>query len=529
VRRLLAVGVLSALVCCSSASAAPVFFVWGKGWGHGIGMPQYGAYGYAQHGKSYRWILAHFYPGTEPGQAAKSRIRVLLDVGRSSVTLSSPSTWTVSDGKGRSWELAAGSRTVTPGLKLWIDGKKRQLVRPITFRRASGRQIVVDGDPYRGAIVIRKPGSRLAIVNHLGLQSYLKGVVPWEMPSSWHPEALKAQAVAARSYGLANLTNGTYFDVYDDTRDQVYGGVDAESSSTNAAVAATAGEVRKYGGALATTFFYSSSGGRTAANEDVWGYDPIPYLRSVADPWDTISPHHSWGPTRYSRATLDAMLGGYVAGTLRDLIVSVNPSRRAGTVQVVGTGGRSSLTGEQLRYVLNLKSSWFRIGVLNLVRSSSTVVYGNRVRLRGLARSVGNAWLETRRPGGAWRKLRDLELGDASRFSTLVRPTVPRAYRVRSARGASSGRLVRVATKVLLATPNGRTRLAGIVRPRRAGVTVGVQRLRNGRWTAVASGKTNGDGDFSIAFEVKNGTYRAVATVSGLLRGVSPTLKIVDG
>jgi stage II sporulation protein D len=528
VRRLLAAGVFFALVFSASASAAPVFYVWGKGWGHGIGMPQYGAQGYAQHGKPYRWILAHFYPGTEAGQAGRSRIRVLLDVGRSSVTLRSPSTWTVEDGKNRSWDLAVGSRTMRPGLKLWIGGKKRQLVPPVTFRRASGRPISVDGNPYRGAIMIRKPGSRLAIVNHLGVQPYLKGVIAQEMPSDWHPEALKAQAVAARSYALSHLTSGTYFDVYDDTRSQVYDGVEAEEPSTNAAVTATAGEVRRYRGALAETFFYSSSGGRTAANEDVWGSSPIPYLRSVADPWDTISPHHTWGPTRYSRRALDAALGGYVPGTLRDMVVSVNPSRRAGTVQVVGTGGRSPLSGEQLRYVLNLKSSWFRIGVLNLVPADATVVYGNRVRLRGLARSVGKAWLETRRPDGAWRTLRDLELGDASRFSTLVRPTVPRAYRVRSARGASSARLVRVATKVLLAKPTGRTRLAGIVRPRRAGVTVTVQRLRSGRWTAVANGKTNADGDFSIAFEVKNGTYRALATVSGLLRGVSPTLKIVS-
>jgi stage II sporulation protein D len=528
VRRLVAVGVFSALVFCSSASAAPVFYVWGKGWGHGIGMPQYGAHGYAQHGKSYRWILAHFYTGTEAGQATRSRIRVLLDVGRSRVTLSSPSAWTVSDGKGRTWQLAAGTRSLTPGLKQEIDGRKRQLVPPVTFRRASGRAIRVDGNPYRGAIVIRKPGARLAVLNHLGVQSYLKGVIAWEMPSSWHPEALKAQAVAARSYGLANLTSGTYFDVYDDTRDQVYGGVRAEAKSTNAAVNATAGEVRRYQGALATTFFYSSSGGRTAANEDVWGSSPIPYLRSVADPWDTISPHHSWGPTRYSRRALDEALGGYVPGILRDMLVTVNPSRRAGRVEIVGTQGRSPVTGEQLRYVLGLKSSWFRIGVLNLVPSRSTVVYGKRVRLRGLARSVGKAWLETRRPGGAWRKVRDLELGTRSGYSTLVRPTVRRAYRVRSVRGASNGRLVRVATKVLLSSPSDRTRLAGIVRPRRADVTVTIQRLADGRWTVVASGKTNRDGDFSIAFDVRNGTYRAVATVAGLLRGVSPTLKIVS-
>jgi SpoIID/LytB domain protein len=350
------------------------------------------------------------------------------------------------------------------------------------------------------------------------------------MPPSWHPEALKAQAVAARSYALSHLTSGTYYDVFDDTRSQVYDGVVAEERRTNAAVAATAGEVRRYRGALAETFFYSSSGGWTAANEDVWGSSPIPYLRSVEDPWDRISPHHSWGPTRYSRAALDSALGGYAPGTLRDVVVRVNRSRRADSVAVAATGGRSSLSGEQLRYLLGLKSSWFRIGVLDLVPGRSTVAYGNRVRLRGLVRGVGKAWLETRRPGGGWRKLRNLELGAASRFSTQVGPRANRAYRVRSARGVSKGRLIRVATKVLLAKPADRTRLAGIVRPRRSGLTVTIQRrLRDGRWTAVASGKTNGEGDFSVAFRVRNGTYRALATVSGLLRGVSPTLKVVSG
>jgi SpoIID/LytB domain protein len=529
VRRLLAVGVFSALAFCSSASAGPVFYVWGKGWGHGIGMPQYGAQGYAQHGKPYRWILAHFYPRTQVGQAGKSRIRVLLDAGRSRVTLNSPSTWTVSDGKGRSWELAAGARTVRPGLRLWIDGKRRRLVRPVTFRRTNERPIKVDGNLYRGVIVVRKPSSSLAIVNHVDLQPYLKGVIAQEMPPSWHPEALKAQAVAARSYALSHLTSGTYYDVYDDTRSQVYDGVYAEARSTNRAVAATAGEVRRYRGAIAETFFYSSSGGWTAANEDVWGSAPIAYLRSVADPWDRISPHHSWGPARYSRAALDAALGGYAPGTLRDAVVRVNRSRRADSVRITATGGRSSLSGEQLRYLLGLKSSWFRIGVLNLVPGRSTLVYGNRVALRGLARSVGKAWLETRRPGGAWRKLRDLDLGASSRFSTLVGPRAHRAYRVRSARGASNSRFIRVATKVLFAKPTDRTKLAGIVRPRRTGLTVTIQRRRrDGSWVAVARGKTNADGDFSIAFQVTNGTYRTLATVSGLVRGVSPILRVVN-
>ncbi len=443
-RRLLLTAVLLALVGAPSASAAPVFYVWGKGWGHGIGMPQYGAQGYALHGKSYRWILDHFYRDTWAGTASKTKIRVLLDVGRSSVTVSSGSAWTVEDGRGRSWELPAGSRTVRPRLEMRAGGKKRKLSAPVTFDRVSGGPLSVDGQVYRGSVVLHKPGSGLSVVNHVGLQPYLQGVVPDEMPPSWHPEALKAQAVAARSYGLANLTTGTYFDVYDDTRDQVYNGVLAEEPSTNAAIRATANEVRRWSGGLATTFFYSSSGGRTAANEDVWGSSPLPYLRSVRDRWDTISPHHSWGPTRFARSTLDARLASYVAGTLRDVVVSVNPSRRAGTVVLRGSGGETAISGESVRYLLALKSSWFRVGVLNLVPGRGKIERGQSVMLRGVARSVGTAWLESRLPGGEWKERKELELTDDARFATRVSPSVSREYRVASARGTSNGRLVKV-------------------------------------------------------------------------------------
>ena len=103
------------------------------------------------------------------------------------------------------------------------------------------------------------------------------------MPYIWHPEALKAQAVAARSYALATRKTGGAFDLYPDTRSQVYLGIDHEKPSTNAAVDATAGQVVLYEGQVAKTFFFSTSGGRTASAEDVWGA-AVPYLVSVRRP-----------------------------------------------------------------------------------------------------------------------------------------------------------------------------------------------------------------------------------------------------
>ena len=119
------------------------------------------------------------------------------------------------------------------------------------------------------------------------------------MPSEWHMEALKVQAVAARSYALASRKDSGNFDVFADTRSQVYGGILSENSRTTAAVNATKGQIVLFQGKVAWTFFSASSGGRTASIQDVWpDAEPLPYLVSVDDPHDTISPYHDWGPDR---------------------------------------------------------------------------------------------------------------------------------------------------------------------------------------------------------------------------------------
>src|SRR5204862_305575 len=124
-----------------------------------------------------------------------------------------------------------------------------------------------------------------------------RGVVPWEMPHDWRADALRAQAVAARSYALATLKHGETFDVYADTRDQVYGGIRAETPQTNEAVGATAGQVLTWRGRVAITYYFSSSGGRTASSVDGLPWAPrVPYLVSVPDPYDSASPNHTWGP-----------------------------------------------------------------------------------------------------------------------------------------------------------------------------------------------------------------------------------------
>src|SRR5204862_3816141 len=130
--------------------------------------------------------------------------------------------------------------------------------------------------PYRGQILVDLVDGKLRAVNIVGLEKYLDGVVPSEMPSNWSPEALKAQAVAARSYALATRQVGAPFDVFSDTRSQMYLGLAHESASTTAAVNATKRQVVLYNGTVATTYFSSTSGGKTESSQG-WTGTALPY------------------------------------------------------------------------------------------------------------------------------------------------------------------------------------------------------------------------------------------------------------
>ena len=152
-------------------------------------------------------------------------------------------------------------------------------------------------------------GKTLEAINVLGLESYLYGVVPSEMRYIWATDALEAQAVVARSYALATRKQTGDFDVYGDVRSQAYGGIAAEHYETTAAVDKTQRQVLLYKGKVATTFFYSTSGGRTAAIQDAWPKSaPVPYLVSVPDPYDALSPWHNWGPVLIDGAKLRTSL-----------------------------------------------------------------------------------------------------------------------------------------------------------------------------------------------------------------------------
>ena len=363
------------------AAAATTYTIRGAGFGHGVGLSQYGALGMAKDGKGFRAILAHYYRRATLGSVPTDRTRVLLAEGLPAATFSGG-------------ERSPGRRSLDPDKTYHAvatgDGE-------VELQSSSGRRIasypgplVVDGQgspvslsgpalndvsdgKYRGYLFLHAEGERLTAVNHPKLEDYLRGVVPGEMAASWPRHALRAQSVAARSYALATARRGGLFDQYPDTRSQVYKGVSAEQPETDAAVDATAGKVLLHEGKVATTFFSSSSGGRTEANENAFGGSPLPYLRSVSDSADAISPHYRWSLS-FTREQMEDKLGSLVDGRYRGIrVIERGDSRRILRAEVIGSEGLQATTGSTLKARLGLRDSWANFGRIETTAASAVV------------------------------------------------------------------------------------------------------------------------------------------------------------
>jgi len=509
----LLIGVFAACALGADALAAPpVFVVTGGGNGHGVGMSQYGAEGFALHGYRYQRILAHYYPGTRLSRTPERDVRVLLLSGASSVTIGSSARFRVTDARGRSFVLPAGSQAVNRWFAVKLRRKRRLLAMPLRFQPGA-QPLTLDGAAYRGALTV-EPG--LAVVNTVPMESYLRGVVPAEMPSSWLRQALETQAVAARSYALSELRPGAGFDVYPDQRSQMYLGIGAERASSDEAVARTAGQILTWRGAVAQTFFSSSSGGRTAAAADAWpGARPVPYLRSVADPYDRISPYHRWHPLVLTAARLGARLG--LSG-VRDVAADTAPSGWVRRVSVETKSGTRSLAATEFAGRLGLRSQSFRIGVLSLQASAGSTVFGRPVLLHELARGLHGS-LQLRRPGGRWHS------APAVRSWLAVRPARTTEYRLAALGAATDPVKVDVAPE--LDVSRHARRLLGHVRPGAAGLHVVVQRLLAGSWLTIRSASIGRTGDFRLNRELPVGTYRVKTAATGeLLAAASPAIRV---
>jgi stage II sporulation protein D len=274
---LLACAVTAGAASSHAAPSAATLVISGGGYGHGVGMSQQGALGYAEHGFSYTAILTHYYTGTSIGTApAHAQVRVMM------------------------------------------GGK----------------------------------------VHKLALETYVRGVVSAEVSSSWPLAALEAQAVASRTYALTAHAGGSKFDVYADTRSQVYRGVAAQTPQTDAAVAATAGQIVTYAGRPAITYFFASSGGRTENVENAFpGSEPQPWLRGVVDQYER-GDQHTWR-TALGFASAAAKLRGFVRGSFKGIeVLKRGYSPRIVSAYVLGSGGRTPISGNELAARLGLYSTW---------------------------------------------------------------------------------------------------------------------------------------------------------------------------
>jgi stage II sporulation protein D len=344
------------------AVKARTWVVNGAGFGHGVGMSQYGAFGYAKHGFKYDQILTHYYTGTTIGTTADRSVRVLLRDGARSVSFRG-----AGSACGAGLKPGKGYIAKRKGPGVVLQSKKgRRIARCGAAMTAAGAPTVTlaGKGTYRGSLEARASGRSLQAINVVEIEDYVRGVVSKESPASWPLEALKAQAVAARSYGLSTGIHGGNFDLYDDTRSQAYGGVAAETAKTDQAVSSTRLRVVLYAGKVAQTFFFSTSGGRTENNEFSslgFGQPAIPYLRGVDDPFeaDAGSPYEHW-KRKFSIGRMNSALHSIgLRGKLKNVAVTQRgTSPRIARANLIGTGGTTAVNGPQLRTALGLPDTW---------------------------------------------------------------------------------------------------------------------------------------------------------------------------
>ncbi|HEX6151791.1 SpoIID/LytB domain-containing protein [Nocardioides sp.] len=350
----------------------------GHGYGHGRGMSQYGAEGAARQGLGYRQIASFYYPGTSWGRA-RGRIRVLLTAdttddlivrARSGLQIRDEGAGTTDalpDNGATRWRVirAKGTFRVSFLRQRWrrwrvLEGRGTFLAggEPMTLVTPTGDR------PYRGRLTaVQPPGSSgLVTVNVLPLEAYLRGVVPLEIPALWSRAAVRAQAVAARTYAAYERAHprSAAYDICDTWSCQVYGGAAAEHPNSDAAIAATKRRVLQHGGEPAFTQFGSSSGGWTVAGG-------VTYLPAKADPYDGWSgnPNHDWKLTVTDRRLESAFPS--LSNLRRIVVVSRDGNGQWGgrvdRLRLVGSRDRVTVSGDAMRSALGLKSTWvtFRV------------------------------------------------------------------------------------------------------------------------------------------------------------------------
>jgi hypothetical protein len=249
----------------------------------------------------------------------------------------------------------------------------------------------------------------------------------------------------------------------------------------------------------------------------------VPYLVSVADPQDSLSPHHQWGPYVFAAKKIAAALKA--RGTLLDITTLANPSGRVHSVTARTTLGSFTALGTDVRRALGLRSTWFNIGTLALAHPGRPAVFGGKYALNGVAKGLGKVTLEERTAAGPWKRLRTLIARVDGTFAAGVRPKVTSFYRLTAGDARSGVVRVAVAPHVRLAARAAGTEVHGSVRPLVPGARVEIQRL-GASWSTVARAMVNEEGKFELPLLLEPGSYRArVSPGRGLVAGTSAVLE----
>lgn len=457
IRRALTVVMISALLIPAwspqPAAASPITSVTfnGGGWGHGIGLSQYGARGYALQGWTYDRILAHYYQGTRLETRPTATVRVNLDKSKAArsqwqIQAGTDTTLTITQNSDKNVVVSLRESVAGQPAKYWIttSGGDVQLHRdasgkPGTLIRAfSGRAYVNSSSPIR---IVGKSGpfdhsgvrwrGRLHFIpatattsdciNYVDIEDYLRGVVPRESPSSWPTEALKSQAVAARSYAYDDAVNNRV--LWCTTMSQVYNGhsrpgYEHEPASTNAAIDATKGQLVWYGAEASPvkTFFFSSSGGHTANVQDVWlSSTPKPYYTGVPDADKDGNPNFTWTTGALTvenvsakvRAKVGAGSSAPAPALIDDISLERTPSGFTRYASIRWNNGKTyRISGDALRSALGLKSTKYAVSIARVGQSVTQYSDANanlawsgvwsKVSLKG---TYGGSHRRTRTPG----------------------------------------------------------------------------------------------------------------------------------
>jgi stage II sporulation protein D len=470
------------------------FEIRGGGFGHGIGMSQYGAMGFAEHGWNYQGILAHYYQGTSLGHVPDSTVTVLLNDGAATVRGADEA-----NGHPLSPTKNFGVIAVNGKLELISDGRRSApFAPPLRLTGTSAGLTLLGHGSYAGSLVFYpSPSGGVLTVNAVDLEDYVRGVIAEEMPSSWPEQALEAQAVAARSYVLADAPVNPDYDVYSDTRSQMYGGISAETPATDTAEAATRGQVVESAGRVVPAYFFASSGGYTESIQNVWlGVSPAPYLVGVPDPYDTAAddPYYRWQQA-LSLSTAAADLSGLYRGAFKGItILAHGVSPRIVSARVLGTLGSSVVPGATLESDLSTDSTWMSFttvtargafssgsgqGQRTSVRRPTSSRHGATSTHHGKTKSTGTRHRSSSPSGGA---------------SSTSRP----APSAPTSGGAGIGALARSDRA-----------LTGTVSPASPGASITVERASASGWSLVTRATVTRSGSYAVRV-FGPGLYRVV-------------------